>query len=63
MILSGALMLEHIGWKEAADRIYQAVNRVIAPAHGHQRTSPPRWKAPDQPSAARAFGEAIINNL
>ena len=30
LILSGALMLEHIGWKEAADRIYNAVNTAIA---------------------------------
>ena len=30
LILSGALMLEHIGWKEAATRIYKAVNTAIA---------------------------------
>lgn len=30
LILSGALMLEHIGWNEAAERIYKAVNAAIA---------------------------------
>ena len=29
LILSGALMLEHIGWNEAAERIYKAVNAAI----------------------------------
>ena len=29
LILCGALMLEHLGWKEAADRIYGAINTVI----------------------------------
>lgn len=30
LILSGALMLEHVGWTEAAGRIYGAVNAAIA---------------------------------
>lgn len=30
LILSGAMLLEHIGWHEAAARIHTAVNRVIA---------------------------------
>ncbi len=61
VILSGALMLEHIGWQEAADRIYQAVNRVIA-----QRTVTEDLAAQMEGATTlgcRAFGEAIINNL
>ena len=30
VILSGAMMLEHIGWQEAADLIYKGVERSIA---------------------------------
>lgn len=30
LILCGALMLEHMGWNEAAERIYKAVNEAIA---------------------------------
>lgn len=30
VLLSGALMLEHVGWNKAADRIYNAVNKVLA---------------------------------
>lgn len=30
VILSGVLMLEHLGWQEAADRIYHAMNKTIA---------------------------------
>src|SRR5207342_700862 len=30
VILSGAMMLEHLGWKEAADLIYKGVERSIA---------------------------------
>ncbi|EGK07179.1 isocitrate dehydrogenase [Desmospora sp. 8437] len=29
VILSGVLMLEHMGWQEAADRIYRAMDRTI----------------------------------
>ncbi|SMO33873.1 NADP-dependent isocitrate dehydrogenase [Melghirimyces algeriensis] len=30
VILSGVLMLEHLGWQEAADRIYRAMDKTIA---------------------------------
>ncbi|NMC48943.1 MAG: NADP-dependent isocitrate dehydrogenase [Desulfovibrio sp.] len=30
LILCGAMLFEHIGWQEAADKIYQAVNTVLA---------------------------------
>ncbi|QKG85916.1 NADP-dependent isocitrate dehydrogenase [Kroppenstedtia pulmonis] len=30
VILSGVLMLEHLGWQEAADRIYHAMDKTIA---------------------------------
>ncbi|QLA19636.1 NADP-dependent isocitrate dehydrogenase [Desulfolutivibrio sulfoxidireducens] len=30
LILCGAMLFEHLGWNEAADRIYGAVNKVLA---------------------------------
>jgi isocitrate dehydrogenase len=30
VILSGALMLEHLGWQEAADLIYKGLETAIA---------------------------------
>ena len=30
LILSGAMLLEHIGWHEAAERIHAAVNKTIS---------------------------------
>ena len=30
LILSGALLLEHLNWREAADLIYRAIQRTIA---------------------------------
>jgi isocitrate dehydrogenase len=30
VLLSGVLMLEHLGWQEAADRIYRAMDRTIS---------------------------------
>ena len=30
LILSGAMMLEHLGWREAADLVYQGIQRAIS---------------------------------
>jgi isocitrate dehydrogenase len=60
-VLSGALLLEHLGWKEAADRIHRAVERVIA-----QRTVTVDL-ATQMPGAQQvgcaAFGERLLAAL
>lgn len=61
LVLSGALLLEHLGWKEAADRIHRAVERVIA-----QRTVTVDLAAqmPDaQQVGCAAFGELLLAAL
>jgi isocitrate dehydrogenase len=61
LVLSGALLLEHLGWKEAADRIHRAVERVIA-----QRTVTVDL-ATQMPGAQQvgcaAFGERLLAAL
>lgn len=61
LILSGALMLEHIGWTEAAGRIYGAVNAAIA------RRAVTEDLAAQMPDArtvgCTAFGEIIAGLL
>ncbi len=57
LILSGAMMLRHLGWEEAADRLEQAVARVLAA----RRLTPDL--APQVPGAEElgtaAFGRAV----
>ncbi len=35
VILSGVLMLEHLGWQEAADLIYKGMEKTIAEQNGY----------------------------
>ncbi|BDV01628.1 isocitrate dehydrogenase [Thermodesulfomicrobium sp. WS] len=61
LVLSGALLLEHLGWKAAAERIHRAVERVIA-----QRTVTVDL-ATQMPGAQQvgcaAFGERLLAAL
>ena len=56
MILSGALMLRHLGYPEEADRLETAVREVIA--EGRRR--PTTWAARPGP---QGFADAIIERL
>jgi len=62
MILSGVLMLRHLGEKEAADRLEKAVAKVLA--EGEKVTYDLKPK-PDDPTAVgtREMAEAIIEAL
>lgn len=61
ILLSGVMMLEYIGWQDAADRIHRAFESTLA-----NRTVPRdlvhQLDGATELSAA-AFGEAIIDNL
>ncbi|HQH11922.1 MAG TPA: NADP-dependent isocitrate dehydrogenase [Candidatus Sumerlaeota bacterium] len=61
LILSGAMMLEHIGWRAAAERIHRAVSETLA-----QRQATPDLA--DQmegatPLSTTDFAAAVIKNL
>lgn len=62
MILSGAMMLNYLGEKEAADRVEKAVASVIAEGRWVTYDMKP---SPDDPSAAKTsqVAEAIIKKL
>ncbi len=61
LILCGALMLEHIGWHEAAQSIYGAVNKVIA---AKTVTVDLASQMEDATTIGTvAFGEAIMKNM
>lgn len=61
LILSGALMLEHIGWNEAAERIYKAVNAAIARRAVTEDLA--AQMAGAQTVGCTAFGEIIVGLL
>jgi len=61
VILSGAMMLEHMGWKEAADLIYQGVERSI----GARKVTYDFHRLMDNATLLKCseFGTEIISNM
>jgi isocitrate dehydrogenase len=51
VILSGAMMLEYLGWQEAADLIYSGLEKGHCLQAGYLRLSNASWKAPRCSSA------------
>ncbi len=60
-ILSGALMLEHMGWFEAADLIYQAVEKTISARQVTQDLA--RHMEGVKPLSTTEYTDALIANL
>jgi len=61
LILSGALLLEHLGWQEAADLIYAAIQRTIS--EGLVTYDLARQKAGAHEVSCSQFGQALIERL
>lgn len=59
ILLSGVMMLEYIGWQEAADRIHRAFESSIAKQPAGFVSSPDDGTE----SSVADFGEAVIGNL
>ncbi len=62
VILSGEMMLRHLGWNEAADRIFRGVERAIANrtvTYDFARLMEP----PVEPIKCSEFAQAIVDNL
>ena len=62
MILSGALMLRHLGERQAAERVERAVAAVIAEG---QRVTYDLKPQPDDPTAVGTdeYADAVIEKL
>ena len=61
LILSGALMLDYIGWPEAAQLVRQAVEKTIA---SRQVTKDLAFQFKDVSSlSTEDFGQAVLNNI
>ncbi|MBS7627017.1 isocitrate dehydrogenase (NADP(+)) [Candidatus Bathyarchaeota archaeon] len=60
-ILSGVLMLRHIGWKEAADKVEKAVARTISQRRVTYDLA--RQLEGVQPIGTSKFADAIIENM
>ncbi|MCJ7833670.1 MAG: isocitrate/isopropylmalate family dehydrogenase, partial [Deltaproteobacteria bacterium] len=61
LILSGALLLEHIGWKQAADLIYGAFERTIS--EGLVTYDLARQMADVHEVSCSQFGRSLIERL
>lgn len=61
LILSGALLLEHIGWKEAADLIVQALEKTVS--KGIVTYDLARQMAQAQEVSCSRFGQALIDHM
>jgi isocitrate dehydrogenase len=61
LILSGALLLEHIGWEEAAALIYEGLERTIA--QGIVTYDLARQLSGAREVTCSGFGKALIANL
>ena len=61
VILSGAMMLRHIGWPEAADRIEVAVRKTIA--QGTVTYDLARQMPGAEEVSCSGFGEAVVSNI
>ncbi|MEF8824526.1 MAG: NADP-dependent isocitrate dehydrogenase [Desulfohalobiaceae bacterium] len=61
LILSGALMLEHLGWFEASNRIYQALERTIQ--QGRVTYDLARLMDNAETVGCREFAELIAKNM
>jgi isocitrate dehydrogenase len=61
VILSGVLMLEHLGWKEAADLIVRAMEKTI----GQKRVTYDFERLMDGSTLLKCseFGSALIDNM
>jgi isocitrate dehydrogenase len=61
VILSGVLMLEHLGWKEAADLIVRAMEKTI----GQKRVTYDFERLMDGATLLKCseFGSALIDNM
>lgn len=61
LILSGALLFEHLGWQEAADLIYQALKRTIG--RGTVTYDLARQLEKAKEVSCSAFGRHLIENM
>jgi isocitrate dehydrogenase len=61
LILSGAMMLEFMGWPEAAEKVRAAVARTIAA--GIVTYDLARQMAGQSPVSTSAFGRAVVENF
>ena len=61
LILSGALLLEHLGWQEAADLIYAAIQRTIS--EGVVTYDLARQMAGAHEVSCSQFGQSLIERL
>ncbi|MBI5585881.1 MAG: NADP-dependent isocitrate dehydrogenase [Deltaproteobacteria bacterium] len=61
LILSGALLLEHLGWEEAAASIYEGLERTIA--QGIVTYDLARQMSGAREVSCSGFGKALIENL
>ena len=61
LILSGALLLEHLGWQEAADSIYSAIQRTIS--EGVVTYDLARQMPGAREVSCSQFGQSLIENL
>jgi isocitrate dehydrogenase len=61
LILSGALLFEHLGWQEGADLIYQALVRTIR--RGTVTYDLARQMEKAQEVSCSAFGRLLIENM
>jgi isocitrate dehydrogenase len=61
LILSAVMMLEHLGWQEAADRVYRGLERTIA----QKRVTYDLERQMEGATVVRTseFGAAIVENL
>ncbi len=61
LILSAVMMLEHLGWQEAADRVYRGLERTIA----QKRVTYDLERQMEGATIVKTsqFGDAIIENL
>ena len=61
VILSGEMMLRHIGWREAGDKVLQSVRRTIA----QKRVTYDFHRLMEGAAllSCSAFGDALIENM
>jgi isocitrate dehydrogenase len=61
LLLSGALMLDYLGWEDAGDLIREALKKTIA--QGSLTNDLARQIQGKKPLGTRAFGEEVLKNL
>jgi isocitrate dehydrogenase len=61
LILSGAMLFEHIGWQEAAERLFSAVSASIASKRVTGDLA--RMMAGAEPVGCREFGDIVVSHL